>query len=225
VKFDFIAAKEVAFAVISACTPPTSDSALPASPNTKLDLSTDGGEASQDPFLATSDPCGAGQDGSAAWPPEEGDGATTLMRLRDLGLPGPGVHATRAEVLFRWWPAVSGREYETTFPEKLKTTPHKKTVLLDDPRVIEPLWKDYLLVRTSSEHTYDIGCVDDARIMVRFCTTEPAERWFAAGASCDVLMVTENRKLHIKNGQVLRDMADAIGVTAQMEAAVPDIFR
>lgn len=50
------------------------------------------------------------------------------------------------------------------------------------------------------------------------------KNWLFA-ASCDVLMVTEDRRLHEKNGHVLRDMADAIGVTAQMEAAVPDIFR
>ena len=170
-------------------------------------------------------PCVAGENGSLNWVPAPIDAGTRTALIRDLGPPGRNVHVTRAEVVFRWWPAVcGGPECETTFPEKLRAMRDTRRKSLNDPLLVERLWKDYGTIRASGERPYN-GCVDDARIMVRFCTSEPAERWLAAGASCDVLMVTEDRRLHERNGPVLRDMADAIGVTAQMEAAVPDIFR
>jgi hypothetical protein len=178
------------------------------------------------------DPCGPGGDNSVM--SKTTDGATTEMRVRDLGTPGANVHVLRTEAFFRAWPAVCGApECTTTFPEGLKSTEYQKRLRIDDPALVERLWKDYVLARASSAcppsgcYAHD-DCADDAKIMVVFCTSEPAERWLAAGnsAACgQPLMVTEDYRFHARNGPIIRDLAEAIDVKDKIESEMPEIFR
>jgi hypothetical protein len=149
------------------------------------------------------------------------------------GLPEPSVHPGHAEVFFsRWLTTCAGHEWclVLSAADLSSAAYYTKRVRVSDPVLVERLWADYITVKASKLEQPSGDCLDDARIMVVFRTSEPTLRWFAAGQGCPppggkVMMVTEGRWLHEKNGAVLRDMADAIGVTAQMETAAPDIFR
>jgi len=167
-------------------------------------------------------------------PPEATANEPAFDMKRVPGMPGANIHPSRAEVFFRDWHASCappGGWCVLISPDDLTSKAYyTKRVTVSDPAVVERLWADYIAVKSSKVVMPSADCGDDARIMAVFHTSEPTLRWFAAGQGCPapggkVMMVVEGRWLREKNGQVLRDMADDIGVAAQMEAAVPDIFR
>ena len=137
------------------------------------------------------------------------------------------VRVLSAEVFFRHWPAgfCGGPECSLAWPEDLKTSYYRKRRRVDNPAVVDSLWRAYRAVRASSAIPSSTTCQDDARIMVVFHTAEPAERWVAAGRTCRVLMVTDDYKMHESDGAFLRDLAELMGVREELEKADPTIWR
>ena len=146
--------------------------------------------------------------------------------FRDPGPPGTEVRILSAEVYFRHWPPApcGGPECSLAWPEDLRTSYYRKRQRVQDPTSVDMLWRAYKAVRSSAAIPPSKNCQDDARIMVVFSTTEPAERWVAAGQTCRVLMVTDDYQLHEKDAVLLRELADTVGVSEELEKADPDIW-
>ncbi len=138
-----------------------------------------------------------------------------------------GVRPVCAEVFFSEWPrfdTCGAPECDSTEPWELRTTHYRLRRQIDDPEVLDRLWSDYVSVRATPGQLPFGACEHDARIMVVFYTPEPDTRWVAAGVSCRTMMLTDDLRLHEKDGPVLREMAEALGVREEMEKAVPGIW-
>jgi hypothetical protein len=110
-------------------------------------------------------------------------------------------------------------------PENLKTSWYRKREIVESQIVTDKLWKAYKAVRSSSAVPLSTECQYDARIMVVFSTSEPAERWVAAGQTCRILMLTDDYQLHEKDGALLRELADVVGAGSELGNADPNIWR
>jgi hypothetical protein len=147
--------------------------------------------------------------------------------IRDPGPPTPDVRVLGAEVRFRHWPSgfCGFPECSEVTPNELLKRNYRTRQRVESRAAIEGLWGQYKVVRTSKVVPFSADCQDLARIIVVFCTSEPAVRWLAVGDTCRILMLTDDYQLHEKAGPLFRELAEIVGVRKELENSKPDIWQ
>lgn len=147
--------------------------------------------------------------------------------IRDPGPPAADVRVLGAEVRFRHWPTgfCGFPECSEVTPIELQKLNYRKRQRVESRSAIDSLWKQYKAVRTSAIVPFVEECDDRVRMIVVFCTSEPAVRWLAVGDSCRILMLTDDYQLHEKYGPLFRELANIVGVRKELEKTKPDIWQ